>query len=272
MPTEIYLNTNSYHGFSLEEAISGARNANINVLEIAAVRGYTEHVLPEFSDSKIDDIQALLLENQLSIAGMCGHSNIMTADGQKNLLANLELAARLSAEYVVTSTGETHGDKDIIEDEAKLVKTLQYLADQASGFGLKLCLETHGANYPTGAALNRLADHVDRSNFGINYDTANVIKYANVEPYADLENCVDKVVALHAKDKAGAWNESLYPAVGDGLIDFARIVSILHESGSTAPLSVEVEFMNQNIDSVNTVHNAVLRSANHLRSLLAQNL
>lgn len=60
------------------------------------------------------------------------------------------------------------------------------LADEAAELGLQICLETHGGVSATGALSALLAEEIDRSNVGINYDTANVIFYGGVRPEQDI--------------------------------------------------------------------------------------
>lgn len=263
----ICLNSNTYHGYSLEDAVRGARDAGIRFIEIAAVRGYTEHARSEMSDDEVTAVLALLAENEIVPLGMCGHTNIMTDEGRVSFRENLVLASRLGVEYVVTGTGETHGDADVIEDEGELVNILRSLAASAADLNLKLAVETHGNNYGTGQQVRNLAAKVGADNFGINYDTGNVIFYGGVQPYDDLAASSDRIIGIHLKDKAGGPQEWNFPAVGDGDIDFHRILDILRQSECTAPLSIEIEFTPAGPGSVDAVHEALARSAQTVRAL-----
>lgn len=146
---------------------------------------------------------------------------------------------------------------------------LKNLSAEAATRGITLCVETHGASYATGAQIKELAHKVGAPNFGINYDTANVIFYGNVMPYDDLRESADTVSWIHLKDSAGEWNEWNFPAVGDGDTDFVQVLQILRETGCTVPLSIEVEFTEKGPSSVDEVHDAVARSVRHLESLQA---
>ncbi|MGV8897240.1 MAG: sugar phosphate isomerase/epimerase family protein [Rhodoglobus sp.] len=267
MENKICLNSNTYHGFDFTDAVRGARDAGIHFIEIAAVRGYTEHARWEMTDDEVEAMLATLRENDITILGMCGHTNIMTEDGRENLRKNLGLAARLGASYVVTGTGETHGDEHVIEDDTELVEILRELSAVAEGHGLTLAVETHGASYATGVQIKKLIGKVGAPNFKLNYDTANVIMYADTQPYDDLRESADVIVGIHLKDKAGESAEWNFPAIGDGDTDFARVFSILQETHCVAPLSIEIEFTSEGPASVDAVHDALVRSANVVRSL-----
>lgn len=267
MDNKICLNSNTYHGFGFAEAVQGAKAAGIHFIEIAAVRGYTEHARWEMTDDEVNAMLATLRDNDIEVLGMCGHTNIMTEDGRENIRKNFGLAARLGASYVVTGTGETHGDENVIEDDAELVEILQGLSADAAKHGITLAVETHGASYATGSQIKTLIGKVGAPNFGLNYDTANVIMYGDTQPYDDLRDSADVIVGIHLKDKAGETAEWNFPAIGDGDTDFSRIFSILEETQCVAPLSIEIEFTSAGPSSVDEVHDALVRSIRVVRKL-----
>jgi hypothetical protein len=58
----------------------------------------------------------------------------------------------------------------------------------------------------------------------------------------DLPAIADRVANVHLKDMGGAQGEWDFPAIGQGHVDFARVIEILRGAGFEAPYSVEVEF------------------------------
>lgn len=269
MPYPLCLNSNTYHGFSLEEAIEGAARAGFRLVELSAVAGYTEHVMPGMDDARVDGIVQVLRHQGVRPIALGGHADLTSLKGRERFRANLGLASRLGVAYVVTGTGETHGDESQIGDAAEFAAHLRDLADDAQQLGLRIAIETHGANYPTGAAVNALVESVASPAVGIAYDTGNTIFYGDVRPYEDLESILPSVVGVHLKDKIGGpqvWN---FPAIGDGETDFRRVRDILRQgdTGTTVPLSIEIEFTQNGPGSVAEVHEAVARSVAHLRSI-----
>lgn len=269
MKNAVCLNSNTYHGFTLAEAVAGAHAAGIGYIEIAAVRGHTEHARHEMTDDEIAGVHELLAAHQIEPIGMCGHTNILTDEGRADFLRNLDLAQRLGVRYVVTSTGETHDDDTVIEDESELVGILQDLAAEAGNRGLQINIETHGNNYGSGAGIKTLLEKVGAENLGITYDTANAIFYGDVVPHEDLAASVDKVDSLHLKDKDGERTEWNFPAVGTGYVDFDKAFAVLAGAGNEAPLSIEIEFTSAGPSSLEEVHEAVAVSADNTRQLLA---
>lgn len=269
MKNPVCLNSNTYHGYSIEDAVAGAHAAGVHHIEIAAVRGWTEHARHEMTDQEVADLLTLLADHEIEAIGMCGHTNILTEEGRADFISNLDLAVRLGVGYVVTSTGETHDDDTVIEDDAELVAILRELGDAAAQRGLKLTIETHGNNYGSGVAVAELLRKVDHPALGITYDTANVIFYGGVGPYDDLRDSVTSVTSIHLKDKAGAPTEWNFPAVGSGDTDFDTTFTILAEAGNLAPLSIEVEFTPEGPGSLQAVHDALAASADATRQLLS---
>lgn len=266
MLQQLAINSNTYHGFSLEEAVRGASKAGFKQIELAAVRDHTAHVLPGFSSKQLQEVKELLREYEMKCVGISAHSNIMKEEGVDNLLKSIELAVIFDCPYIITATGDTHDDHDVIDDEKSLIENLKPIVEKCEQFGKQLLLETHGNNYATGMSLMRLAKAF-HDRVKINYDTANVIFYGNMFPYDDLEASVNYVEFVHLKDKLGAYNEWNFPAIGDGEIDFAKVFSILQKGNYTGPISVELEFTPAGPASLQEVNDAVKKSFNYLAKL-----
>lgn len=260
------LNSNTYHGFSLEAALDGAGRAGVPLIELSAVAGYTEHVMPDASDAEIGGLRDGLRERGLRAIALGGHSDLTTADGRAHFVDNLHLAHRLGVGYVVTGTGATHGDESEIEDEGAFAEELRRVADVAAGLGLRVAIETHGANYASGQAVQRLVRRVASRALGIAYDTGNTIFYAGVSPYEDLAVALPDLVGVHLKDQRGGEGVWDFPAIGDGETDFARVLQTLRgaQGSATAPLSIEIEFTPEGPHSAEAVHRALESSVHHL--------
>jgi L-ribulose-5-phosphate 3-epimerase len=264
---QLAINSNTYHGFSLEDAVKGASEAGFDKIELAAVKDHTAHVLPDMSQEELQEIKALLQKYGMKCVGIGAHSNVMREEGIANLLNSIDLAVEFDCPYVVTATGDAHNDSDVIEDEEVLAKNLQPVLDKCEKLGKTLVLETHGNNFATGLSLKKLAQSLN-DRVKINYDTANVIFYGDILPYEDLEASVDYVEFIHLKDKLGANNEWHFPAIGDGNLDFNRMFETLRKADYKGPISVEVEFTPDGPADLEEVNESVKRSFNYLNRLL----
>ncbi|MGG0719588.1 sugar phosphate isomerase/epimerase family protein [Robertmurraya massiliosenegalensis] len=264
---QLAINSNTYHGFSLEDAVKGASRAGFTQIELAAVKDHTAHVLPDMSEQELDDIKELLHEYRMKCIGIGAHSNVMREDGIANLLKSIDLANAFGCKYIVTATGDAHDDSDVIEDERKLVQNLQPIIEKCERLNKVLVIETHGNNYATGVALKKLV-HSLSNRAKINYDTANVIFYGDVLPYEDLEASIGYVEFIHLKDKLGANHEWNFPAIGDGKVDFRQIFHTLTKANYKGPISVEIEFTPEGPSNLQEVNESVQRSFNYLSRIL----
>lgn len=267
MLNQLAINSNTYHGFSLEDAVKGASKAGFTQIELSAVKDHTAHILPDMSEEQLGHVKALLQEYQMKCVGIGAHSNVMKEEGTTNLLNSIDLAVAFQCPYIITATGDSHHDSDVIEDEKVLAENLEPVIQKCEKLNKILVLETHGNNYATGLSLKKLANSMDHR-IKINYDTANVIFYGNTFPYEDLEASADSVAFIHLKDKRGSFNEWNFPAIGDGELDFHRILGILKKADYKGPISVEIEFTPEGPANLEEVNEAVKRSYRYLSSII----
>ena len=259
-------NSNCYHGFSIEEAIRGIRAAGFHYIELTATKGWTEHVFPDMTFARLDAIREKLKENDLIPFALSGHCNLMDPSRHHDFIENIRLAGFFGCDYIVSSVGEAHLADQAVADDETVARTLLRLEPELERHDLILAIETHGKDHGTGARLASIVRRARTERICVNYDTANVIFYGDVDPCEDLAGCVDEVGYMHLKDKAGGDHEWNFPAPGKGRIDFPRIFRILRENGNECPLSVEIEFTEKGPADVQEVDRAVLDSAEYLRA------
>lgn len=241
MNRRIAVCTNTYHGFSLEEALEGIAKAGFKLVELTAVRGWTEHVMPEMAAEKLQKVKDRMKELGLTCLSLSGHCNLTDEKRLNDFRANMALAADFGAEYIISSTGEAHFGKDEAFTDDVLIENIKKLLPDLEKHNLKLAIEVHG-EYGTGADLARVVKGVGSPRVGINYDTANVVFYGGKAPLDDLKDCLPYVNYVHLKDKVGLDNVWNFPAVGKGDLELDKVIAYLDEAGRQLPLSVEIEF------------------------------
>ena len=237
----ISVSSNTYHGFSVEDALNGIAAAGFRYVELTAVKNWTEHIMPDMPASRIAEIQALMKKLDLQCIALSGHCNLMEEERLADFEKNIDLAARLGCEYIVSSTGEAHFGKDERFPTDILVKNLQRVLKRCDEHHLKLVLELHG-EHATGEKMKEICLAVGSKNIGINYDTANVVFFGGKYPEDDVKTCYEQVMFCHLKDKAGAMNEWNFPAVGKGNLKLKEFIAFMVGKGYDGPFSIEIEY------------------------------
>lgn len=262
----IAVNSNCYHGYTIEEAIDGISAAGFHFIELTATKGWTEHVFPRMSFAYLYSVKDRLAAAELVPFSMSGHTNLMDKERMGDFLANIRLANFFGCHYIVSSIGEAHLKDNAVTSNAEVAQRIRNLLPYLEDYGLTLVLENHG-EHATGEIIKSIVDLVDSSRVLINYDTANVIYYADVDPIEDMRACIDKIGSMHLKDKAGERHEWNFPALGQGIVDFPEIFNLLDQAGNNSPVSIEIEFTQAGSKNLAEVNKAVQDSSDYLKSL-----
>lgn len=241
MKNIISVSTNTYHGFSTDEALEGIAAAGFKYVELTAVKGWTEHVMPGFPEDEFIKVEKKLKDLGLTCIALSGHCNLMDAERLNDFRENIKLAHRFGCKYIISSAGEAHFGKGESFTDEVLIRNIKSIVPDLEKYDLCLGIEVHGA-YGTGESLYRIYKGVGSDRVGINYDTANVVFYGGQIPNIEIRNCVDGINYMHLKDKVGidkVWN---FPAIGSGDLDLTGLMNYVDANGYTGPFSIEIEF------------------------------
>jgi len=262
----IAVNSNCYHGYSIEDAIDGIQNAGFHYIELTATKGWTEHVFPTMSFNALNAIKDRLKAAGLKPFSLSGHTNLMDGARIGDFVANMRLANFFGCDYIVSSIGEAHLKDNAVASNDEVARHIRGLVPYLEEYGLTLVLENHG-EHSSGAIIKSIVDLVGSERVKINYDTGNVIFYAATDPMQDLPGCVDEVAYMHIKDKIGGAKEWNFPVLGKGQVDFAAIFGLLEKAHNNCPLSIEIEFTQAGPRDLAEINQAVLDSAAYLKKL-----
>jgi L-ribulose-5-phosphate 3-epimerase len=262
--------TNTYHTYSLEEALEGIAAAGFKSVELTSVPGWTEHVRRDAGAEEIAHVKDLLRQYGLTAVSLAGHSDLVSESGIAEFRKALNIAQRLGISYVTTSTGGHDASSGgSLEDQRNHFLThIRPAADEAAAMGITICLETHGGLLASGVIAKKLIEDIGKENIGINYDPGNVIFYGGVRPEEDIQTSADAVKHMHCKDQIGGpgvWN---FPQVGTGEVDFATIFAALDKVGFDGPVSIEVEFTGEPWPPLDEVNKAVAGSYQFVRQFV----
>lgn len=233
--------TNSYHGFTLEQALAGISRAGFKFVELSAVRGWTEHVSADMSQEEMTLLRELLKKYDLTPIALSAHCNLMDEDRLSDFEKNISLAASLGCQYIVSSTGEAHFGKDEVFTDAGLIANIKKIIPSLEKNNLKMALEIHG-EHNTGEKLFALTQKINSPYVRITYDTANVFFYGGKLPTDDVKTCASDVQYVHLKDKKGEQKLWDFPGTGNGELPLAEFMKYLDKSNYEGAYSIEIEY------------------------------
>jgi len=158
----------------------------------------------------------------------------------KMLLRGADFASWLGVKDMVTHVGfipENPNDPEY----RSLVSSLRYLVQHCRARGVNFLFET---GQETPVTILRAIEDIGLDNIGVNLDPANLILYGKGNPVDALDVFGRYVRGVHAKD-------GLYPTsgrllgrevpLGEGKVDFPRLVAGLKRLGYQGALTIERE-------------------------------
>ncbi len=212
--------------------------------------------------------EAVRVRTELERHGLSAASiQVGTDVGNPELAEHFALAARrardeFGARYIFTSAhAGRHGLQAAYE-------ALTRAGDAAARHGVTIVLETHpdlGTNGAVAAVTMRAVNH---PNVRINWDPANVYYYNDhCDGAREFELALPYVAAIHLKDTGGGFHAWDFPALGEGVVDFAYILRRLMETGFHGPCTMEIEGVKDERLTAGQYAARVKKSIDHLRGL-----
>ncbi len=213
--------------------------------ELLSAAGYFHSV------SMLDDplrMREEIESHDLRMSAISAHSPLCLPDVSTDYLRQaIRFSAEAGCPIVITDDGPARPSWGGPAEHHVLMRyVLEEAAAAAEPRGITIGLETHAEYTATPAALEQTKALVDSPAIGINLDTGNSFLSGN-DPHVWLEDSIDDVVHVHAKDISardaeryrGKRRGMLGCACGDGVIDWARIVEICQRAPRDLVLSVE---------------------------------
>ena len=130
------------------------------------------------------------------------------------------------------------------EDYIYLKKVVGEVADRCQDAGLNFSFET---GQEKAATLKRFITDLGHENIGVNFDPANMILYGSGEPLEAIDILGPHLLGVHAKD--GTWAApdvrgkewGAETALGEGDVDFPKLIEKIKGFGFTGPITIERE-------------------------------
>ncbi len=229
--------------FTLARALEGFRGVGLACAELVAIPGYCPHLTPDAMDAAaIAQVQALLQQQGLETVALNVAADLTTPAGVAFLGHAMRVAQALGAGITVANVEQTATP----EGEAGFRALVPTICNLAERYDQLLALEIHGGLIATGVQGVALLKELGADRLKLTYDMANVVYYGGVLPEEDLGRMgsdIGRYVAhVHLKDKANLeLGDYDFPAFGSGILDFDRVLTLLHDGGYRGAMTLEVE-------------------------------
>jgi sugar phosphate isomerase/epimerase len=260
---------NIYLGVNMEFVRSGDKSFEWGV-EKAAELGY-EFVEPMVhwgrellseagyfhSVSMLDDpyrVKRACEKAGIKLSGLSAHCPLCKPEISGEYLKQaVRFAAECGAPVINTDEGPKPAWTTEEEDHVLMRYVLTEAANMAQARGIAIGLEPHQQYSKTPEGLDRIYHLVDSPVIGINFDTGNSY-LAGQDPYHWLENVLDRLVHLHAKDIAIEQSKNergkvtgtpVGCACGEGVIDWKKVIEICRKGPRDIVFSVECGTVDQ---------------------------
>lgn len=216
-----------------------------NGRELMSEAGYYHSVSMEEDPHFIKDI---LDQHGLKASAVSAHCPLMRPEVSVMYLQRaIRFAAVLKAPVV--NTDESYRPEWVTMEEAwpVMTYTLKAVLRVAERYGIAIGIEPHAMISKTTDGLLRIASLVESPMLRINYDTGNAY-LAGEDIYESLERVGSRLVHMHAKDISVEHSDAERGKVtgtpvgcgcGDGVVDWARVISIVRRHGFNGVFSVE---------------------------------
>lgn len=227
-------------------------------LESLGVR-YVEFGVP--AADQVDAIQSRLRDHGLTASTLQCPCKLTEEPETMRPYFEVGKAMGINIFFVSVKAGE-----DMSKPEA--YNRLRARAELADEYGITLSMETHpdlGENQQEARATIHAVSH---PRLRWNLDTANLYYYNNnMDAVEQAQKGADLIASVHLKDTNGAHHCWWFPALGDGVVDFAGVFAALSAVGFHGPYAMELEGVEgRPLDEAGT-QEQVARSVQHLRDI-----
>jgi sugar phosphate isomerase/epimerase len=145
---------------------------------------------------------------------------------------------------------------------------LREMAEIADAHGVTLSLETHPDLAENAAVARETIEAVGHPRLGWNLDTANLYYYTpGIDAVEECRRGLDLIRSVHLKDTNGGYRTWYFPALGEGVVDFAGVFGSLNQRGFHGPFTFELEGIEGESLKETQTQDRVASSLDHLRRL-----
>ena len=184
----------------------------------------------------VAETQAKLAEHGLKPVVMRGDADLSKDTFVEEITPQLAICKKLDVKYMFLSAKRGESPKEVA------YARLRAAGDAAKAHGVIIAMETHPDLGTNGNVQLETMRAVNHPNVRVNFDTANITYYnKNTSAVAELAKIIDYVATIEFKDHSGEFETWDFPVLGQGVVDFPKIVRMLKDHGYQGPVTIEFE-------------------------------
>lgn len=231
-------NTVLFSKRDLPEALRRVAWCGFTEVELAAIPGMCEHIVPGRDDPA--QVKAQLEEVGLRAVAIEAATNLTDPNNLPRFIAVLRFASALGIEVVNTGSGGKSGDA---ESEQAAYAAIRQLAPLASDLGVRVGVKAHvnQAIDNTARALQAL-DALPIAGWGINFDASHLYRLGD-DVVQSARLLGPRLASVHIRDTL----ELVIPIgppqtqiAGRGSIDLPGVLQALQQANYRGPINLEV--------------------------------
>ena len=232
---KIGVNSVLFGGYDMETAFKWIKTSGFDALEISAINSMSEHLVLDRWEELAPEIRELSRHYELPVQAM---------EQPSQDPAVMERAFQAAAEIGIPVVNCGPGGKsDDDESLQKTIDSLGELAQMAEKYDVTLCVKAHvGCSMYNTPTTLLVLEAITSPAFGLDMDPSHIHR-ADENPVDAIGAVVNRIRHVHIRDCRGRERGPGKPemqANGRGDIDLLGYVRVLHESGYTGPVDLEV--------------------------------
>jgi sugar phosphate isomerase/epimerase len=244
---------------SLPEAATVVAKAGYTDLAIngdGIPSNFPPHLTPEMSFDHCRELAGAVRAAGLLIPAMSVNFYFFIKDeaerqrGLTHVSAMIDRAAAIGVDYVHLCSGRPAPGQDEAAMMPLFIQTMHAVLRKASDKGVSVGLESCAPHmYPQCSRYLELAEALQPMDLAVNFDPSHFVAIGE-DPIKAVYRLAPLIRHVHIKDAKGRYPKFSFPPLGEGEIDFPKLITALRDIGYAGALTIEYEanYFGWNID------------------------
>jgi sugar phosphate isomerase/epimerase len=229
------VNSVLFGGHDLETAFKYTQLCGYDGIEISAIDGMSDHLVLDRWKEIAPRVKELSRQYNLPVMAM-----EQPSQDPARMEQAFAAAAEIGIPIVNCGPGGKANDESTFQP---VVDSLGKLADRAAHFDVTLCFKAHVGQYVYNTPTTlKVLEALHHPNLGLDMDPSHIWR-AGEDPVEAIGAVVHRIKHVHIRDCKGRQQNPGTPemqANGRGDINLLGYIRVLHESGYTGPVDLEI--------------------------------